>query len=99
MEIFNGEIGRIIKIDSLYPKQKHVSQKRGNEELTNDSIQISDDAKNYSLVEKLKQHIRDLPEVRKEKVEDARNKLASGGLGVSAEELAEKIIDERLWVK
>jgi flagellar biosynthesis anti-sigma factor FlgM len=57
---------------------------------TGDSVQVSSDAQ---LLNQALRAASSLPSIRADKVEMARQKLASGGLGADAGALADRLID------
>jgi anti-sigma28 factor (negative regulator of flagellin synthesis) len=77
-------------------KERKVESRR-TAESGSDSVSISDKAKSRSDVGRLADMVRDLPEVREDKVREAREKVDSGAVFDSAvtEKLAD-IIDKSL---
>ena len=83
------------KILGVYRKQgvqgKKTERAAGAEGVRKaDRIELSSEAKDFQLALKA---LSQVPEIREAKVEDIKNRIRTGEYNVSAEEVADKIID------
>ena len=90
MKINNNNISKML---SAYNKQSLNTSKLKENESTRlkrkDEINISDEAKEIqSLMKKLK----DMPEVRQEKINEIKEKINSGNYEIDPEKIAEKML-------
>jgi len=90
MKINNNNISKML---SAYNKQNLNTTKTKENESTRlkrkDEINISDEAKEIqSLMKKLK----DMPEVRQEKINEIKEKINSGNYEIDPEKIAEKML-------
>ena len=83
--------GNIPGASGIYNKQKKVNMVNGVSGVSfkNDVVSISNKAKDYQLAMK---HIKDIPDFRKEKVEEYSKKINSGNYDVRGKDIADKII-------
>ncbi|HHY23556.1 MAG TPA: flagellar biosynthesis anti-sigma factor FlgM [Clostridiaceae bacterium] len=83
--------GDIPGITGVYGKNKSVNKIVETTEIKpkKDVISISDKAKDYQLAMK---HLKDIPDIRKDKVEEIAKKLHSGNYDINGNEVADKII-------
>jgi len=79
------------KVVGAYNNQKVTEKvhKTPNTVSKKDIVSISSDAKDYQTVMKA---LKDIPDIRKEKVEELLKKYESGNYNVSGSEVADKII-------
>ncbi|MEW5692228.1 MAG: flagellar biosynthesis anti-sigma factor FlgM [Candidatus Hydrogenedentota bacterium] len=89
------DILRITGTTPLDKTYKKSSEKVSKSDTIKDSVVISDTAKAEHLKSAIKEVIKEAPDIRKEKVEEARKKLDSGEYLSEkvAEVVAEKIIE------
>lgn len=83
--------GEIPKVNGVYGKQKNVGkvQKTDGVSSKTDIISISNQAKDYQTVMKA---LKDVPDIRKEKVEGLIEKFQSGTYDVKETDVADKIL-------
>lgn len=83
--------GDIPGVPGIYGKDKSVNKIREITEVKpkKDVVSISDKAKDYQLAMK---YLKDIPDIRKDKVEEIAKKLHAGNYNVKGSEIAEKII-------
>lgn len=82
--------GDIYNVAKVYNKQKSVGNiaKTGQVVPKKDVVSISNDGRDYQTVAKA---LRDVPDIRQEKVDELTELYRSGGYNVSGEEIVEKI--------
>lgn len=88
MKIFNNP--NISQIMKLYNKSIKPSEKTGEVTVSKDQLEISEKAKEFQVAMKA---FKNLPEVRKEKVEDLKEKIQTNSYNVSGKEVADKLIE------
>jgi len=83
--------GEIPKIAEVYGAQKKIGRigKAGSVAAKKDVLSISDEAKDFQTALKA---LRDVPDIRDEKVRDILRNLESGSYNVSGYDVANKII-------
>lgn len=83
--------GDIPKISGVYGAQKNISRigKTGSVAAKRDVLSISEEAKDFQTVRKA---LKDVPDIREEKVRDVLRSLESGSYNVSGCDVANKII-------
>jgi negative regulator of flagellin synthesis FlgM len=83
--------GDIPKISGVYDKQKSIKKldKSSETYAKHDAVSISNQAKDYQTVMKA---LRDVPDIRKDKVDELRDKYESGKLNVSGNEIIDKLV-------
>ncbi len=87
--------GDIPKVQGIYNKQKRVEKpgKAGKTGSTGDVVSISGKAKDFQTVLKA---LKNVPDVRTEKVNELSSKYRSGSYDTSGKDIADKIIDSIL---
>lgn len=82
--------GDIYNVAKVYNKQKSVGNiaKSGQVVSKKDIVSISNDARDYQTVSKA---LKDVPDVRQNKVDEFTELYRSGGYNVSGQEIVEKI--------
>lgn len=79
------------QIAQLYQTTKTKTTENKTEKTAgfSDALQLSQTGKDIQIV---KQAIKEVPDIREEKINSLKEKLASGTYNVSGEELAEKVV-------
>ncbi|HOJ10372.1 MAG TPA: flagellar biosynthesis anti-sigma factor FlgM [Clostridiales bacterium] len=82
--------GNIPGISGIYGKNKvnRVNETSGVSS-KNDEISISEKARDYQFALK---HLKDIPDIRRDRVDELANKIKSGNYNVNGKEIADKII-------
>lgn len=89
MKIFNN--GNIDKIMQAYRKQEVKKEASNSTRLNkNDELSLSNTAKDYQVAMNA---IRNIPDIRKEKVEAIKEQIKSGTYVIDSGKIAEKILD------
>ena len=78
------------KINQLYQTNKTKQTMKTGNVSKKDSVEISQVGRDYQIA---KQAVAAAPDIREDKVKEIKDKIASGTYNVSAEELAEKMIE------
>ncbi|NLV92560.1 MAG: flagellar biosynthesis anti-sigma factor FlgM [Firmicutes bacterium] len=94
MKVVPGQVSRIAKL--YHKRQIEYGGKPGQVSLGKDSVDLSTEGKR---IQALKQHISQLPTVREEKVAQLKARIQAGTYQVSAEKVAEKMVEEFLAAK
>lgn len=83
-----GEIPRIL---GVYDKQKNISKTDKTSGVTSkkDVVSISNQAKDFQTITKA---LRDVPDIRQDKVNELSEQLNSGTYNVSGKEIADKVL-------
>ena len=83
--------GDIPKILGVYDKQKSVGKtdKASGVSAKKDVVSISNQAKDYQTAMKA---VRDVPDIRQDKVNELSDKYESGNYNVSGNDVAEKVV-------
>ncbi|HEY5586499.1 MAG TPA: flagellar biosynthesis anti-sigma factor FlgM [Ruminiclostridium sp.] len=83
-------LGDIYNISKIYDKQKSVGKVDKASAITpkKDVVSISSNAKDYQTVSKA---LRDVPDIRQNKVDEFADSYRSGGYDVSGKEIVEKL--------
>lgn len=92
MKIFNNP--NVNKAMQIYNKK--ATEKLGNAQSVEgpkDELQLSNKAKEYQIA---MQAFKNLPEVRKDLVNDLKNKIQQGSYNVTGEKIADKIIESAI---
>lgn len=77
------------QITQMYQTTKANVKNTNRSEKTSDSLHISQTGKDYQVA---KQAVREVPDVREDKVNQIKESLASGTYQVTGEEFAEKVL-------
>lgn len=77
------------QITQMYQTTKAKVKNTNRSEKTSDSLQLSQTGKDYQVA---KQAVREVPDVREDRVNQIKEGLASGTYQVSGEEFAEKVL-------
>ncbi|NLV37414.1 MAG: flagellar biosynthesis anti-sigma factor FlgM [Clostridiaceae bacterium] len=82
----------ISKVTGIYGTQKNVGriEKTGSVSSKKDVVSISNEAKDFQIVNRA---LRNVPDIRQSRVEELRNILESGSYNVSGQDVAGKVID------
>lgn len=82
--------GDIYNVSKVYDKQKQIGkvEKTGSIAPKKDVVSISNNAKDYQTVAKA---LKDVPDVRQNKIDEFAERYMSGGYDVSGREIVEKI--------
>ncbi|SNS49278.1 anti-sigma-28 factor, FlgM family [Anaerovirgula multivorans] len=91
MKIFNNP--NISQVMKLYNKSVKSTEKTGEVTSSGDQLDISGKAKEFQVAVKA---FKNLPEVRKEKVEDLKEKIQTNSYNVSGKEITDKLIESIL---
>ena len=85
-------IGDITKIPKIFNKQKsyRVQEKPVSISSGKDELSISGAGKDFQTVLKT---LRDVPEIREDKVKELKDKISSGTYNPSGKQIADKIVD------
>ncbi len=78
------------KVSQLYQADKTTKIKRSENKSFKDKVEISQAGKDYQTA---KAAVAAAPDIREDKVEAIKQKIASGTYDVSGEKLADKLID------
>ncbi len=78
------------KVSQLYQADKTTKIKRSESKSFKDKVEISQAGKDYQTA---KAAVAAAPDIREDKVEAIKQKIASGTYDVSGEKLADKLID------
>jgi negative regulator of flagellin synthesis FlgM len=84
--------GDIPKITGIYNKQNKVRglEKAGTDYSQKDVVSISGKAKDFQTIMKT---LKNVPDIRQEKVDELSSKYRSGSYDVSGKDIADKIVD------
>ena len=78
-------------VSKVYQTSSQITGKSSKaEESSNDKLEISQTAKNYQVA---KSAVAEASDVREDKIADIKNRIAAGTYSVSAEDFADKILD------
>ncbi len=78
------------KVNQLYQTSATKKVASTNKVSSSDSLVISQSGKDYQIA---KQAVQNVPDVREDKVAQIKAAMASGTYNVTAEELADKLVD------
>jgi negative regulator of flagellin synthesis FlgM len=78
------------KVSQLYQSNSVTGKSKVKGSSHSDKLEISQVAKDYQVA---KQMVAKTPDVREDKVNDLKQRIASGTYDVSAQELADKLVD------
>lgn len=78
------------KVSELYQSNTIKSSKNVKETSFFDKLEISQTGKDYQIA---KQALKSVPDVREDRVKEMKERIASGTYNVSAEEVANKIVE------
>ncbi len=84
-------IDALSKVNQLYQKNDTRKVSKLYDGNKKDSVEISQMGKDYQIA---KQAVSAAPDIRQDKVEDIKQKLASGKYEISLEDLADKMIND-----
>lgn len=82
-------IDRIGAIHQIYTKQSSTPTKKINKTDKRDEVSLSENAKEF---QNIYQKLKNVPDVREEKVDRIKEQLRTGTYNVNSEEVAEKIL-------
>lgn len=82
--------GEIYSVSKIYDKQKQIGKVDKTSSVTpkKDVVSISDNAKDYQTVSKA---LKDVPDVRQNKIDEFAEVYQSGGYDVSGKEIVDKL--------
>ncbi len=78
------------KVDSIYQTSKRVQSEQVKKDPHYDQVEISRQGQDYQIVKKA---IHESPDVRMDKVNDIKNRIASGTYNVKLSDVADKLVD------
>lgn len=78
------------KVDSIYQTSKRVQSEQVKKDPQYDQVEISRQGQDYQIVKKA---IHESPDVRMDKVNDIKNRIASGTYNVKLSDVADKLVD------
>lgn len=78
-------------VSQIYQTNTKMAAKNNVNAASNDKFEISQTAKAYQVA---KQAVSAAPDIREDKVAEIKAKMASGTYTVSAEDFAEKVLDD-----
>ena len=83
--------GEIPKVLGIYDKQKSLNRvdKTSGAASRKDVVSISNQAKDYQMVTKA---LKDIPDIRQDKVNDLLDRYESGNYDVSGKDIADRIV-------
>ena len=84
------KVSRVDKVMEIYSSSKMKKTEKPKRTENKDTVALSEQAKGY---QKALKAVSKVPDVREEKVEEIKERIQSGTYNVSAEELAEKLVD------
>lgn len=84
-------INKVNNILQVYNKNKGVNKVKESTKSKEDQINISNEAKEIQFA---LSKIKDVKEIRTEKVEEIREKISTGTYEISGEKIAEKILED-----
>lgn len=84
------KINSLEHVTSVYNSQKSVTSKTKNAVNKKDELLISSEAKDIQLAYKL---VKQVPDVRQEKVDQLKNQIQTGTYNVKLEEIVDKMIN------
>ena len=78
------------QVASIYTKENRVSRVEATNKVgqVSDNIKISETGKDYAFAQKV---LRDVPDVRQDKIDAVMNKMNSGDYSVSSEDIVDKL--------
>jgi len=83
--------GELLKINGVYSSSKvNRAEPVSSVKAKRDEISISNIGKDYQIALKA---VKDIPDIRYEKVNDIKEKYAAGVYNVNGQEIADKIVD------
>ncbi len=84
-------IDTVNRIYETYQTQTAANIKKQGKVTSKDEVTFSSEAKKFAEVKKM---LSDVPDVRWDKVNEIKERMASGNYNVKAEEVAEKILSQ-----
>ena len=84
-------IDTVTRIYETYQTQTAANIKKQEKVTSKDEVTFSSEAKKFAEVKKM---LSDVPDVRWDKVNEIKERMASGNYNVKAEEVAEKILSQ-----
>ncbi|NLJ87869.1 MAG: flagellar biosynthesis anti-sigma factor FlgM [Epulopiscium sp.] len=84
------KVSRVDKIMEIYNTSKMKKTEKAKKTEGKDTVALSNQGKDY---QKALKAVSKVPDIREEKVEEIKQRIQSGNYDISAEELAEKIVD------
>jgi negative regulator of flagellin synthesis FlgM len=84
------KINSLEHVTSVYNSQKSVTSKAKRTADKKDELLISSEAKDIQLAYKL---VKQVPDIRKEKVDHLKNQIQTGTYNVNLEEIVDKMIN------
>ncbi len=84
-------IDTVNRIYETYQTQTAANIKKQEKVTSKDEVTFSSEAKKFAEVKKM---LSDVPDVRWDKVNEIKERMASGNYNVKAEEVAEKILSQ-----
>ena len=84
-------IDTVNRIYETYQTQTAANIKKQEKVTSNDEVTFSSEAKKFAEVKKM---LSDVPDVRWDKVNEIKERMASGNYNVKTEEVAEKILSQ-----
>ena len=84
-------IDTVNRIYETYQTQTAANIKKQEKVTSKDEVTFSSEAKKFAEVKKM---LSDVPDVRWDKVNEIKERMASGSYNVKAEEVAEKILSQ-----
>lgn len=79
------------RVYEAYQTQATTAVKKAEPVTRKDQVALSSEAKDFVAIQKM---LSDVPEVRQDKINDIKARMASGSYNVKAEEVAEKIVSQ-----
>lgn len=78
------------KVNNIYQTNSVAKMEKTKKTSTYDQVEISRAGQDYQIARKA---VNNAPDIREDKVNDIKNRIASGTYNVSLEEVADKMVD------